>query len=95
MQRQSPLFAGVRYVLHKGSFVQRLQTAKFYSMPVQFLTSEQRTNYGRYVEDPTPGDLSRYFHLNDTDFQLLNRKRGDHNRLVFTPIHHNTLFRFL
>lgn len=52
-------------------------------MPVSFLSNEQRESYGRYTQAPSPHDLDKYFHLDDTDHARIAQKRGKHNRLGF------------
>lgn len=52
-------------------------------MPVSFLTPEHREAYGRFNGAPSPEDLTRFFHLDDTDQALIAEKRGDANPLGY------------
>jgi TnpA family transposase len=52
-------------------------------MPVEFLSQDQQRRYGRYPEAPSPLQLTRYFHFDDRDRQLIGQHRRDYNRLGF------------
>ena len=52
-------------------------------MPVDFLTEAQEKNFGRYAGEPTAAQLTKYFHLDESDHQLIHQHRGEHNKLGF------------
>lgn len=52
-------------------------------MPVDFLSDDQVTAYGRFVGPVSPLDLERFFFLDDDDVASIGRRRGDGNRLGF------------
>ncbi len=52
-------------------------------MPVEFLTDEQASRYGRYQGDPTPEQLTQFFFLSDADLRLIAERRRLENELGF------------
>jgi hypothetical protein len=52
-------------------------------MPVEFLSQERRERLGRFSDDPTAEQLARYFHLDDADRALVERRARERTRLGF------------
>ena len=52
-------------------------------MSSRFLSEQQQNTYGRFLGEPTPVQLANYFHLDDTAKQLIQKRRGEYNRLGF------------
>ena len=52
-------------------------------MPVEFLTKEQETRYGKYNANPYSEQLAKYFWFDDQDKVLIFRHRGNHSYLSY------------
>jgi hypothetical protein len=52
-------------------------------MPTEFLTDAPEQAYGYFVGPPSNQQLAAYFHLDDADRELVNMRRGVHNKLGF------------
>ncbi len=52
-------------------------------MAVDFLTPEQKVQYGQFSGDPNEVQLSRYFHLDEADLAFISNRRGAQNKLGF------------
>lgn len=52
-------------------------------MNLDFLTAEQKAQYGKFSNEPDELQLARYFHLDEADLEFISNRRGDHNRFGF------------
>jgi hypothetical protein len=52
-------------------------------VPVEFLSEEQVARFGRFVADPSPLELERFFRLDKQALKLLASKRREENRMGF------------
>jgi Domain of unknown function (DUF4158) len=52
-------------------------------VPADYRDDERAAAFGRFVGEPTRGDLDRFFYLDDADRDLVAIRRGEHNRLGF------------
>lgn len=52
-------------------------------MPVEFLTSAQKSQYGHFASPPSTSQLAKYFHLDDGDLKRIASLGKDHTRLGF------------
>ncbi|RLV57826.1 Tn3 family transposase [Parashewanella curva] len=50
-------------------------------MAIDFLSDEQKAQYGKFHEVPNEAQLARYFHLDESDKEFISIRRGEHNRL--------------
>ena len=49
-------------------------------MPTRHLSGEQRQRYGNFTAAPSQDHLARYFHLDRSDREIIDRLRGHHIR---------------
>ncbi|MGH3495104.1 MAG: DUF4158 domain-containing protein, partial [Sciscionella sp.] len=52
-------------------------------MPVEFLSDGQVAAYGCFVGSPSRAEVARFFYLDDSDRELIARRRSDPHRLGF------------
>jgi Domain of unknown function (DUF4158) len=52
-------------------------------MLAEFLSDAEAAAFGRFDGAPSRDDLDRFFLLDDVDRELIDKRRGAHNRLGF------------
>ena len=52
-------------------------------MPVDFLTAEQKAEYGQFSGEPNEVQLGRYFYLDGADLAFISNRRGDQKKFGY------------
>jgi len=60
-----------------------LQFKELVFVPVRLFTDAERGRLNRFPRDISPADLLALFTLSDDELELIDDRRGDHNRLGF------------
>jgi TnpA family transposase len=68
-------------ITRRTRYYGRIEVYNLAIMPVSFLTDDEREGLQYFPADISPSDVTAFFTLSATDMVLVQKQRGDHNRL--------------